>query len=143
MDSHLNRNLMPIHRGRAAICGQDGRTNRRSKCVCHPSNGHGGSSSDRPTLDSHGQGWPCREWACKQASRDPMSEDCLFLRAFFTFISFPPTARRARDVVKFSTAHICRRGHGIVRYHIEKLLVVEEPEVLPRILYILDRENFL
>lgn len=41
-------------------------------------------------LDPHGQGWPCREWACKQASRDPMSEDWLFLRAFFTFISFPP-----------------------------------------------------
>lgn len=46
---------------------------KRSKCVCHPSNGHEGSS--RParasTLDSHGQGWPCGEWACKQATRDP------------------------------------------------------------------------
>ena len=64
------------------------------------------------TLDSHGQGWPCREWACKQASRDPMSEDCLFLqRAFFfffflTLFNFPPRPlRRARDVVKFPTAH--------------------------------------
>ncbi|KAK1135864.1 hypothetical protein K0M31_000436 [Melipona bicolor] len=38
------------------------------------------------TLDSHGQGWPCREWACKQASRDPMSEDYrLFLPQYRKF----------------------------------------------------------
>lgn len=52
MDSHLNRNLMPMHRGRGPLYAarMEGQTNG-SKCVCHPSNGYGGSSSGLP----HGQ----------------------------------------------------------------------------------------
>ena len=82
------------------------------------------------TLDSHGQGWPCREWACKQASRDPMSEDCLFLpRASFYLYFIPLSPLVLFDVHEMSLnflprTHMSWGGNTrIVSYHIGKFLV--------------------
>lgn len=91
---------------------------KRSKCVCHPSNGHEGSSPPGrgSTLDSHGQGWPCGEWACKQATRDPYVPrlpplpPAPVFYLYFIFLPLLSLSPRGRDVVKFPTTRICWRG---------------------------------
>ena len=138
---------MPIHRGRAVICGRDGRTNQRSKCVCHPSNGHGGSSSgrfhpgqprSRMAMQRMGvqtsQPWP-------HVRRLPLPTARVFFFFFFyLYFIFPLVLFDVHEMsLNFlPRTHMCRGGNTrIVSYHIGKFLVETESSkfghLVPRI----------
>lgn len=118
---------------------------KRSKCVCHPSNGHEGSSPPGrgSTLDSHGQGWPCGEWACKQATRDPYVPRLPPLPpapVFYLYFIFLPLLSLSlhADEMSLNFLRLAYVGEGgreggrdtrIVRYHIGKFVAGREFEI--------------
>ena len=112
---------MPIHRGRAAICGRDGRTNQRTKYVCHPSNGHGGSSSGRFHPGPPRSRMAMQRMGVQTSQPWPhVRRLALPMRVFYLYFISSQSSRRGRDVVKFSTTHICWGNKTTVLYHIGK-----------------------